>query len=280
MLYRYGEGRGRIPTERLLIGCPVCQEPEVLKLFLRSLRRLELPGVQAAYHFVDDNHDPRSKALLEAFQAEVPNITVRRPQRQEAEMQYRGHNWNEHIIWKVAQYKNHMIERALREGFTHLFLVDSDVLLHPKAVRHLMDTGKEIVSQVFWTRWQEDAVEQPQVWIRDFYTQFDQKPGEQLTQAEERARTYAFFAMLRVPGLYEVGGLGACTMIRRSALEQGVSFRPVRNLSFWGEDRHFCVRAAARDIPLFADTVYPAFHVFRPGQLEGGRDFLQRTEPN
>ena len=87
-----------------------------------------------------------------------------------------------------------------------------------------------------------------------------------------------FLAGLRAPGLYEVGGLGACTMVRRDALEQGVNFRPVRNLSFWGEDRHFCVRAAARDIPLFADTVYPAFHVFRPEQLEGGRDFLRRTE--
>lgn len=271
------EGR-RVRTERLLIGCPVCQEPEILELFLRSLRRLELPGVQTAYCFVDDNHDPRSKALLAAFQAAVPAVTVETPPCQEAGRQYRGHNWDEHAIWKVARYKDRMIDRALREGFTHLFLVDSDVLVHPKAVRHLMDTGKAIVSQVFWTRWQADAVEQPQVWLRDFYTQFDQEPGERLTPAEERARTYAFFDRLRAPGLYEVGGLGACTMVRRDALEQGVNFRPVRNLSFWGEDRHFCVRAAARDIPLFADTVYPAFHVFRAEQLEGGRDFLRRTE--
>ena len=63
------DGGRRVQTERLLIGCPVCQEPEILELFLRSLRRLELPGVQTAYCFVDDNHDPRAKALLAAFRS-------------------------------------------------------------------------------------------------------------------------------------------------------------------------------------------------------------------
>ena len=252
----------------------------MLELFLQSLRRLELVNMEVCYHFVDDNHDSRASAMLEEFQQSVPYVAVVKPETEAGAIRYRDHNWNEHIIWKVARYKDQMIARALKEGFTHLFLVDSDVLLHPKAVRHLMETGREIVSQVFWTRWQENAVEQPQVWMRDFYTQFDQKPGERLTEEEERERTYAFFAMLRKPGLYEVGGLGACTMIRRSALEKGVCFRPVRNLSFWGEDRHFCVRAAARDIPMFADTVYPAFHVFRTSQLEGGRMFLQTTQTN
>ena len=219
MLYRYGEGRGRIPTERLLIGCPVCQEPEVLKLFLRSLRRLELPGVQAAYHFVDDNHDPRSKALLEAFQAEVPNITVRRPQRQERKCSTGDITGMSTSLEGGAVQEPH--DRTRPAGGIHPPVPGGlRRAAAPEGGPASDDTGKEIVSQVFWTRWQEDAVEQPQVWIRDFYTQFDQKPGEQLTQAEERARTYAFFAMLRVPGLYEVGGLGACTMIRRSALEQ------------------------------------------------------------
>ena len=264
-------------TKKLLIGCPVCQEPAVLELFLRSLLRLDLDGIAVSYHLVDDNHDPDASALLEAFAGAVPSVTLTRPPQARAGRRYAGHNWNEETIWKVAGYKDQIIDHALEEGFTHLFLVDSDVLLHPLAVRHLMETEKEIVCQVFWTRWTEDAVEQPQVWLRDFYTQFDQKPGEQLTKEEERQRTYAFFRMLRRPGLYEVGGLGACTMIRREALEQGICFRPVKNLSFWGEDRHFCVRAAARDIPLFADTVYPAFHVFRPGQLEAGRAFLEET---
>ena len=264
-------------TEKLLIGCPVCQEPQVLELFLRSLLRLDLGGVAVSYHLVDDNHDPRASALLESFAGAMPSVTVSRPPRDQAGRPYAGHNWNEATIWKVARYKDQIISRALEEGFTHLFLVDSDVLLHPRAVRHLMATGREIVCQVFWTRWTEDAVEQPQVWLRDFYTQFDQRPGEHLTRDEERERTYAFFRMLRQPGIYEVGGLGACTMICRTVLEQGVCFRPVRNLSFWGEDRHFCVRAAARDIPMFADTVYPAFHVFRPSQLEAGRAFLAET---
>ena len=264
--------------DQLLIGCPVCQAPEVLALFLQSLQRLEFKNTKVYYHFIDDNHDRCSSELLDQFCTAVERVTIERPQKNSTDKKYQEHNWDENIIWKVAEYKNQMIGRALQENFTHLFFIDSDVLLHPKAAAHLMDTGKEIVSQVFWTRWQDDAVEQPQVWMQDFYTQYDQKPGEHLTEAEERKRTFAFFDMLRKPGLYEVGGLGACTMIRRSALEKGVCFQRVRNLTLWGEDRHFCVRAAVLGIPLYADTAYPAFHVFRPHQLADGRAFLQQTE--
>lgn len=82
-------------------------------------------------------------------------------------------------------------------------------------------------------------------------------------------------AQLRQPGVYEVGGLGACTLIRRSALEKGVRFERIRNLSLWGEDRHFCVRAAALGIPLFVDTRNPAFHIYRDSDLEGADRYMR-----
>ena len=47
------------------------------------------------------------------------------------------------------------------------------------------------------------------------------------------------------------------------ALKLGVSFSIIDNISFWGEDRHFCIRAEALGLKLYVDTVYPAYHIYR-----------------
>lgn len=261
---------------KILIGSPICQKPIVLMLFLMSIERLQLTDYEVFYHFIDDNHDPESQALLSSFQRTRNNVLIESITEEENE-HYLSHNWSQDRIWKVGAYKDRIIERARLESFDYLFFVDSDLLLHPQTVTCLVETGKEIVAEVFWTKWEESAVEQPQVWVSDFYIQYEKEINEKLSQEEEYIRTFNFFNKLRNPGVYEVGGLGACTLITMSAIEKGVSFRRIKNVSFWGEDRHFCIRANALGIDLFVDTHYPAFHVFRDSQLPGGLEFIRNT---
>lgn len=265
-------------NKKLLIGSPICQHPAILQAFLQSLKRLTLPGVEVHYHFIDDNHEPLSKVHLETFASEVPHVRIDTPNAMHDTSLYIAHNWNQNKISKVAAYKDGMIEHARTEGFDYLFLIDSDILLEPCTVQHLMDTSKEIIAEIFWTRWAETSMEQPQVWLKDFYTQYESFHGERLEKDEMTRRMHAFYTMLREPGVYKVGGLGACTLIARSALEKDISFRTVDNLSFWGEDRHFCVRARVLDIELYVDTHHPAFHVYRFAEMERGMVFMQRTE--
>lgn len=73
-----------------------------------------------------------------------------------------------------------------------------------------------------------------------------------------------------------VGGLGACTLIRRKALLAGVSFKQLSNLSFWGEDRHFCIRAQALGLSLFVDTHHPAFHLYRESDFAEARIWMKQ----
>lgn len=47
----------------------------------------------------------------------------------------------------------------------------------------------------------------------------------------------------------------------------GVSFKEIYNLGLAGEDRHFCIRAAALGLELYADTHYPPFHIYRESEL-------------
>lgn len=71
-----------------------------------------------------------------------------------------------------------------------------------------------------------------------------------------------------MPGVYKVGGLGDCTLISKKVFESNVSYDKIYNVSFWGEDRHFCIRAAVLGFELYVDTHYQAFHIYRTSYLK------------
>lgn len=265
--------------QRILVGSPIRQGPRVLQEFLRSLLELDKTGLTVDFFFVDDNDQPDSSALLQAF---APGGRVFRLQGRPGGSAYlkneQTHLWKEELIWKVAGYKDTIIEFAKSEGYDGLLFVDSDLVLHPATLRHLVGLGVDLVSEVFWTKWTPDQPELPQVWLTDHYTLVQMGRGERITQAEAQRRQDDWVAMLRRPGLYEVGGLGALTLISARAMAAGVSFREIRNLSFWGEDRHFCIRAAALGLKMWVDTHYPALHLYRAEDLAKVPAFRQTFE--
>lgn len=265
--------------KRVLIGSPIHQKPEILNKFLTSLLRLHKGSFECSYFFINDNIDLRSNELLNEFVRIVPQVFVEYSQnRDEYVRNEMTHYWNEHLIWKVARFKNSIIKYALDFQYDYLFLIDSDLLLHPQTLEHLIEAERDIVSNIFWTQWQPDSMAQPQVWLRDEYTQWEKQLGEKLNDQEISNRFVEFIAKMRTPGLYEIGGLGACTLISRQAMLTGVNFNQIKNLSFWGEDRHFCIRAAALGFSLYVDTQYPAYHIYRDTDIEGADKFLRDTK--
>lgn len=263
---------------RVLVGSPIHQKPAILKEFLKSLQQLQQTKIQLTFLFFDDNQDELSKQLLIQFANDNQNVTVL-PSKYNDEYlsDDNTHYWNEHLVWKVANMKDQIIQHALDEAYDYLFLVDSDILLYPQTIEHLISSEKDIISEIFWTKWQTEAHEQPQVWMSDEYTQWEQVRGEHLSDEEKNSRYYEFIQKMRTPGIHQVGGLGACTLISKKALNAGVNFKAISNLSFWGEDRHFCVRAAALGFPLYVDTHFPAYHIYRTNDLAGTEEFLNRT---
>lgn len=263
---------------RVLIGSPIHQKPMVLKEFLNSLLRLNIADIELDFHLVDDNDDEESSRLLQEFQSMGDHIYLQSSGLHDAYIRNdTTHFWNTNLVWKVANFKNLMINRAQTLNYDYLFLIDSDLILHPDTLRHLIGTNKDIISEVFWTQWQPETMFQPQVWMHDEYNQWELLPGEKLQPEEINRRFHEFIAKMRIPGIYEVGGLGACTLISQHAIKSGVSYNQIRNISYWGEDRHFCIRAAALGIPLFVDTHYPALHLYRDSDLSKVEDFIKET---
>lgn len=253
---------------KVLIGSPIHQKPNILREFLISLKELKKDELDIQYCFIDDNSIKESSLILVNFKEQERKVTILKNNDTSVYIcdDY-THIWSNELIQKVSKFKNLIIQRAIKENFDYLFLIDSDLILHPNTLKRLVSLNKEIISNIFWTKWQPDSYEQPQVWLKDTYTLYDSEGGVGITEAEALKKSSDFLEMLKKPGTYKVGGLGACTLISKSALSKGVNFDKIYNISFWGEDRHFCVRAAVLGIQLYVDTYYPAHHIYRSEDL-------------
>jgi glycosyltransferase involved in cell wall biosynthesis len=265
--------------KRVLVGSPVFQKPEILKAFLASLKELSRNTIFIDYMFVDDNIDENSRKQLTDFERETSKVYVIRGKEQGVyKCDDESHHWDDDLMLKVANYKNIIINYAKENNYDYLFFVDSDLILHPNLIEHLKAANKDIVSEIFWTQWHNDRPLEPNVWLFDEYDLVPKRLGENLSDKEMEIRQSRFLNQIRLPGVYEVGGLGACTLISRSALMAGVSFSPIKNLTIHGEDRFFCIRAAVLDIALFVDTYYPAYHIYREQDLAGVPAYVKGNE--
>ncbi|SKC84203.1 glycosyltransferase family 2 protein [Maledivibacter halophilus] len=263
---------------KILIGSSIRQEADTLKHFLDSLDNLEKNNILVNYYFIDDNEESSSRDLLKDFKSRAKEKII--IQKENAVDSYicneDTHHWNEKLIWKVAKYKNRIIDYCKKNNYDYLFLIDSDIVLHPKTLNHLISTKKDIISEIFWTKWRQDSSLLPQVWLYDQYSMIEKGREEKLSQRETSHRLNNFIEKLKEPGIYEVGGLGACTLISKKALNKGVNYDEIYNISFWGEDRHFSIRAAVLGFKLYVDTTYPAYHIYRKSDLDGVRDYKEK----
>ncbi len=275
------------PKEKILIASPVRQTAPVLREFLQSLESLERTTVTTDYLFVDDNEEEAASNMLHEFvlrhEGSLLDANVDEADTNQGKGVYNkdegGHYWRDEQIWRVAGLKNRILAYARDQKYDAVFLIDSDLVLHPRTLEQLVSNRKEIISNIFWTRWQPGTREMPQVWLQDEYALF-RKGGKRNSGEEaedEGTQTDAFLRQLRTPGCYEVGGLGACTLIRRNVLESGISYDQIPNVSFWGEDRHFCIRAQALGFRLYVDTHFPAYHIYRLSELPGVAAFNRRA---
>jgi len=262
-------------TVRILIGSTVRQKPAILREFLQSLMELDRSEISCDYIFFDNNDFPESSQLLKTYVVQGSNtLLAAEPPESIYECTNMTHNWTPSLIWKVAAFKDLLLQYALDNNYSHIFLVDSDLVLHPSTLKQLLTANVDIVSEIFWTEWTLGTGWLPQVWMCGQYGFVSglRPGGDQNIYKEETLKT---IYSLQKPGLYEVGGLGACTLISRRAIAAGVRFAQISNVDYFGEDRHFCIRASVLGLKLYVDTHLPAYHIYRESDLNGVIEFKE-----
>jgi GT2 family glycosyltransferase len=243
---------------KILVGSVTRQVPEVLKAHLETLKA-QRGDFTIDFAFVDDNENEESSTYLnltgKVFQAG--------PKQEGAEysVSETTHHWTLPLFHWLGREKQRLIDYAKAERYDALWLVDSDLLCSPDTLSSLLDTQKEVVSSVFWTKWSPQSPPLPQVWLAHPY-EFQGMGRE----------AHEFLGDIANRKLVRVAGLGACTLIRSSVFDK-VAYWPLLeglpNHSMWqGEDRHFCVRAQRNHVELWADAWPDVWHCYRPSDRE------------
>lgn len=251
----------------IVVGTSVRKSYPILRTYLASLDWQELPPqTKVKYVFVADFTPEQKDAsdYLKAWTAERGGEILRgggaSGSRDFNDDHPATHQWSGSAMRRVGDNKNRLIRRALEMGADGLWFVDSDLICDPTTLRSLDSIPEQIVCGVYWTRWHKPTPEQvihaaPQVWLNHPY----QLHGRGLEEWEFRKK-------LVERQVTRVWGQGACTLIRKVALEKGVCFAPIPELptdGMWqGEDRHFCVRAERLHITMVADPWPDIFHIY------------------
>ena len=222
--------------KKILITAPLRQDPRYFDEYRASVDKLIIPdGYEVETFYVVNNCDeiiPHLRKDDQWIVCDNPNEYIKTNG---------DHIWKDDNIHRVALFRNITIEFALNAGFDYWWSVDTDIVLHPMTLKALLDADKDIVSEIFWSR-DPGGYEWCNAWMRDRYSGTEPQ--------------------FHTPGLYHVGMTGACTLVKRKVLEAGVNYDFLPNLTIWGEDRHFCIRAAAHRFEMWVDTHYPATHLF------------------
>ena len=266
----------------IVVGTTVRKKPEVLKWYLMSLERMEVPmGTEVRYLFVDDMLGPEyevSKQMLAAFVDQFGGEIIPGTVIQQVGLYDDGHaqthQWSGESMARVGQLKNIIIQKALAARADALFLADADLVMDPGTLRSLWTLEAPVACAVYWTRWVNDPRihAAPQVWLNHPY----------ILQGRGYLNEGEFRGKLLSRNPVPVWGQGACTLIRRMVLEKGVDFTILPELpkdNMWaGEDRHFCVKCERLHIPMIADGWPDIFHIYHPQDVEQAEKWFNATE--
>lgn len=262
--------------KKTILFCPVREAPEIFATTLHSHQQLE--DVAERWYVDDNDATPAGFETSHMLDNQIrigpgagsslllPGPAENAAGRPHYHKDGETHHWTGDLTVRMSEIRDAGVTHFRESDADYLFILDSDLIPHPDTVRHLVSLNREIVSEVFWSKWTPAGPWLPNVWD---------------------AHNYAFagsehITRLRHSGTYRVGGLGAMTLISRAAVKAGARYESVPGVNQWGEDRHFCIRAVVLGIPLWADTFYPPFHVYRADQLHEAIQWkhLHRCDPS
>lgn len=263
--------------QRVLIGCPVREKSSILRASLISLKSLLHKDFLIDYIFIDDNEKEISGQLLSAFKRDGSSVMVLPAVKGKTETSEITDIRDETRMVRVAGYRNRIIRYALQHDYDGLFLVDSDLIIHPQLLEYLRASGKKAISELFWIKNHLGTLSRPNAWLMEKRATDSDSRNAAVYKKEAERRKQRFSNCLKTSGIYQAGGLGTCTYLDREALTGGIRFTPVPNPDSHDKEVFFCLQSSSPALKLYVDTAYPAYHIHLDKDLEGALDYIRKS---
>lgn len=246
--------------KRILHFSPVKKEHQIVNLHLKSLEDLNISDIDITFAFFDDNVDHVSSILIENFIKKNNNsiLFTNDDFLMDKNNKIQKERWTQDLYDRITLIKNYGISYFLNGNYDYLFLTDSDLILHPETLKTLLKQDKHFCAEIFWTKFKGSPAYSPNAW-------YSGNIGFSLEN----------LLLFKNKGTYQVDFTGACTLLSRQILSDDVTFKKIPNVSYLGEDKHFCIRASVRNYEIYVNTEYPAFHLYEHNLLNEGMAFVE-----
>ena len=227
--------------KRILIAAPVHQSKKVFKEYLNSLYKLKIPENYTVDYFFILHNCEELKEFLNKDQYKIINNNIGFDKKINEQKK-----WNKETFNFLSQMRTELLHIAASNKFDYLFTVDSDILLHPNTLIHLLQDNKNIVGNMIWTK---------------MNNQITAICGE-----NEEWGAYNDTSFLLKPGLYPIGWTCACLLISSKIFNNpNISYFPIYGVDNTGcEDYAFCLRVKCNfpEEEIWIDTYYPSRHLY------------------
>jgi hypothetical protein len=241
-------------NDGVLIHVPISNRAWALPSFWRGLSTQVLPGDLRSRTTVlfdlNDSQDATGELLRVLSKSAHGFETVLVRETETGHIALPDHRWSPERLARMTRLRNGALHELRLRGKRWLFSIDSDVVLtEPDTLAHLLSLDVTIVAAVFHAKWgNPEALALPNVWL-----------------CGRNEMSIEFLDRAKQPGHFEVGGLGACTLIRYDVAVSGVTYDPVYNApsNYNGEDRFFCLRAAVAGYRMLACSCKRVVHLDR-----------------
>lgn len=227
----------KLVAEEFLVGCPVYKRAWILPQWFDHVEKAAAnAGVDPVYVFVLDDRDEETADAISNHNGAGYVFTVREPKEHDGERR-----WN-HARYKwMATLRNELLGIVRLVG-PHLFLsLDSDMLLHPDAIKNMIETSERA-----------DAV------------------GGRAYMTETGRNHPSWSNISRNGGLYRKDGDGVFSVeiIMAIKLMKPSAYAIDYEFSKQGEDIGWSLACAKAGLKFLWDGRVVNKHVMNPGQLE------------
>jgi hypothetical protein len=218
---------------KILCGGPVSEGADV---FSAHVDALLAQGHALDYKGIDGSPTP-----LQAPQFGFDHVDWRY-EGSSGEYKQRRVRWNGARLRLMGRVRDEMRRAALTGEYDYLFMVDSDMILGPGTLDHMLFHCRDIVAGLVWTKYK--------AWTKRVWPNVWRINGNKPDTAPHVAPDDELLVRINVGGLHQVEVTGGCYLISRHALER-TSFAPLPDTA--SEDLCFAKSAKAAGLPIYLD---------------------------